>query len=341
MTDAPLKILILEDSPEDVDLIERELKRGGIDFRSTVVKKKDDYEKALRDFLPDVILSDHSLPQFNSIEAMEIWKAFQKDRSVSIPFILITGSVSEEFAVQSIKAGAGDYILKDRLKRLPTSIISALDKAKLERERASYMSEIISQALLMKEAEHLANFGSWKIDLVTGKHQWSDEVFRMLGFEPGEVLPGYDVLFDYVHGEDKDGLRHVLEEAVNKRDFQEYEFRIITKDGQVKSLHSRILVKRNDEQVAIQLLGFTIDITRQKLQTRALEIQNQKLMEIAWVQSHEVRAPLARIMGLIQLIRQYPQDGVDLSETLAHIVKSANELDEIIRKIVRKTEEIV
>ena len=74
----PLRILILEDSIEDLDLVERELKRGGIEFTSAVVKKKDEYEKALGEFRPDVILSDHSLPQFNSIEAMQIWKDFQK-----------------------------------------------------------------------------------------------------------------------------------------------------------------------------------------------------------------------------------------------------------------------
>ena len=341
MMEGLLKILILEDSPDDLDLVERELKRGGIEFVSTVVKKKEEYEKALHSFFPDVILSDHSLPQFNSIEAMEIWKAFQKEKNVTIPFILITGSVSEEFAVQSIKAGAGDYILKDRLKRLPSSIRSALDKARLERERISYMSEVISQASLMKEAEHLANFGSWKIDLVTGKHQWSDEVFRMLGLNPGEVLPGFDVLLKRVHEEDKERLRYLLSGTANAENSQESEFRIVTKDGRVKNLHSRILVKRNDRNEPVQLLGFTLDITRQKLQTQALETQNQKLMEIAWVQSHEVRAPLARIMGLIQLIRRYPANDLDLNDTLGHIVNSANELDEIIRKIVRKTEEIV
>src|SRR5688572_14865266 len=151
----PLKILILEDSPEDLGLVERELKRGGISFTSSVVKKKEEYEKALEEFQPDVILSDHSLPQFNSIEAMEIWKSFQKRHNIAIPFILITGSVSEEFAVQSIKAGADDYILKDRLKRLPSSIKSALEKVKLERQRIDHVSEIISQSSLMKEAEHL------------------------------------------------------------------------------------------------------------------------------------------------------------------------------------------
>lgn len=339
--DNQLKILILEDSPEDVDLVERELKRGGINFTSFVVKKKDEYEHALQTFAPDIILSDHSLPQFNSIEAMQIWKEFQRKRNVTIPFILITGSVSEEFAVQSIKAGADDYILKDRLKRLPSSIQSALERARLEKERVNFMAEVISQSSLMKEAEHLANFGSWQVDLRTGKHQWSDEAFRIFGFAPGEIDPDYEKFFRFVHPEDKATVKHIINEAVTRLSFQECEYRIVDKDGQVKNLHSRILVKRDDHEQAFQLIGFTIDITKQKLQTRALEIQNQKLLEIAWVQSHEVRAPLARIMGLVQLLSGFPDNKIDLNDSLRHMMQSARDLDEIIRKIVRKTEEIV
>lgn len=337
----PLKILILEDSPEDVDLVERELKRGGIDFTAQVVRKRDEYERGLREFKPDVILSDHSLPQFNSIEAMHLWKEYQKEYNLIIPFILITGSVSEEFAVQSIKAGADDYILKDRLKRLPSSIQSAIDKVKLERERISFMTEMFSQSALMKEAEHLANFGSWKVDLKTGKHQWSDEAFRIFGFNPGEIDPDYEKFFHHVYPDDKMILEKIIKEAVTLRSYQECEYRIRDKNEQVKYLQSRILVKRDGADRAYQLIGFTLDITRQKQQTAALEVQNQKLMEIAWVQSHEVRAPLARIMGLVQLLSRFPDEKIDLKDSLDHILQSAKDLDQIVRKIVRKTEEIV
>jgi CheY-like chemotaxis protein len=339
--DKSLRILILEDSPDDLDLIERELKRGGIRFTSIVVKKKDEYENALSAFSPEVILSDHSLPQFNSIEAMQIWKNFQQQNNVAIPFILITGSVSEEFAVQSLKAGADDYILKDRLKRLPTSIQNALQKVQMEKERASYMSAIMAQSALMKEAEQLAHFGSWQVDLLTGKHQWSDEAFRILGFAPGEIDPDYTNFLKHVHPADKSGLKKIIQEAISGLAFQECEFRTLDKEGQEKNILCKILVKRDGQQRAFELVGFALDITQQKLQTKALEIQNQKLMEIAWVQSHEVRGPLARLMGLVQLLKRYPTDKPDTNETIGHIMESATELDEIIRKIVRKTEEIV
>lgn len=336
-----LRILILEDSPDDIELVERELKHGKIDFVSVVVKRKEDFEKALVEFYPHVILSDHSMPQFNSIEAMEIWKKFQRETKLSIPFILITGSVSEEFAVQSMKSGADDYILKDRLKRLPSSIRSALEKVKLEQERVNYLSDILIQSNLMKEAEHLANFGSWQVELTSGKHQWSDEAFRIFGFRPGEIDPDYEKFFKHVHPDDKEALKHIINEAINRLPFQQCEYRIIDKEGNTKTLLSRIVVKRNVNHRASQLIGFTLDVTEQKKQTRALELQNQKLMEIAWVQSHEVRGPLARLMGLTQLLNHPGKRSMEEKTTLDHLLQSANELDEIIRKIVRKTEEIV
>ena len=334
-----MQIVLLEDSPEVVDLIDRVLSRGGVNFTLHVVKKKEEYEQALYRLKPDIILSDHSLPQFNSIEAMQIWKEYQSKNNVAIPFILITGSVSEEFAVQSIKAGADDYILKDRLKRLPSSLISALEKARIERERVSYMSEVVAQAALMKEAEHLANFGSWQIDLRTGQHQWSDGAFRIFGFQPEEFDPDHEKFFMHIHPEDKQMWHHIISEAATNLPVHECEFRIIDKDQQIRHLHSRIMVKRDRDDSPCQLIGFSIDITQHKQQTLALETQNQKLLEIAWVQSHEVRAPLARIMGLVEVLNRCPGDEVNVKLALDHIIRSAHELDGIIRKIVRKTED--
>ena len=87
------------------------------------------YLKELNKSPPDIILSDHYLPAFSSSEAFDM----MKDLGLDIPFILVTGAVSEEFAVSIIKNGASDYILKDRLQRLPSSILSALQKSAAEK----------------------------------------------------------------------------------------------------------------------------------------------------------------------------------------------------------------
>jgi signal transduction histidine kinase len=117
-----LKILMLEDLEEDVGLIEHTLHKQGISFVSKRVDTRDEFIHALDTFTPDVILSDHALPQFNSLEALTICRK----QHVEVPFILVTGTVSEEFAVSCLKQGADDYVLKSNLVRLPSAIQNAL-----------------------------------------------------------------------------------------------------------------------------------------------------------------------------------------------------------------------
>lgn len=129
--DKPLKILVLEDVEDDVGLIERELRKGGLKFETARVDNKKEFIDALRQYRADVILSDHSLPQFNSFEALKLCRR----SGVTIPFILVTGSVSEEFAVTCLKEGADDYVLKSNLIRLPNAITNSLKQKQLEKER--------------------------------------------------------------------------------------------------------------------------------------------------------------------------------------------------------------
>lgn len=150
-----LKVLILEDIPEDAGLIERVLKKGGISFVSKVVDTREKFEDALTDFNPDVILSDHTLPQFSSTEALQLWQLKGGD----IPFILVTGTVSEEFAVSILKQGADDYLLKDNLARLPSAIKSALHQRKGERKRREAEAALCAQNIeLIKVNEELDQF---------------------------------------------------------------------------------------------------------------------------------------------------------------------------------------
>jgi len=126
-----LKILMLEDLEEDAGLIERTLEKEELPFTRMRVDTRQDFTTALDVFNPDIILSDHSLPQFDSIEALDICKRQKLD----IPFILVTGAVSEEFAVNCLRRGADDYILKSNLSRLPMAIQQALRQHQSEHDR--------------------------------------------------------------------------------------------------------------------------------------------------------------------------------------------------------------
>ena len=150
-----LKILLLEDMPEDAHLVIRMLQKSGMDFSHERVDNEKDYIERIKKFSPDVVLSDHSLPQFNSMEAFNICKSLDP----FIPFILVTGAVSEEFAVTCIKRGVDDYILKSNLTRLPIAINHAIDQKKLARSKKNSENALKRQnKTLTKINKELDNF---------------------------------------------------------------------------------------------------------------------------------------------------------------------------------------
>lgn len=126
-----LRILMLEDQEDDAGLIEHVLRKERIRFTRKRVDTRDDFVNALSDFNPDVIISDHALPQFNSIEALSVCQTMD----IRVPFLLVTGSVSEEFAVNCLKRGVDDYILKTNLSRLPQAIQNSLQAKYYERQK--------------------------------------------------------------------------------------------------------------------------------------------------------------------------------------------------------------
>ncbi|HTD71357.1 MAG TPA: response regulator, partial [Gemmatimonadales bacterium] len=126
-----LRILLLEDVPADAALVERHLTKSGLEFISQRVDTRARFEEALREFVPDIILSDHGLPGFDGSAALQL----VKQRFPALPVILVTGSLNEEKAVEFMKAGAADYILKDHLTRLPEAIRRAIRERLLQEER--------------------------------------------------------------------------------------------------------------------------------------------------------------------------------------------------------------
>jgi PAS domain S-box-containing protein len=132
---APLKILLVEDRALDAELVTAALERTGTAFfPMRLVATRAQFIEEL-DHSPDLILCDYSLPGFNAMEALDLLK----ERKLHIPFIIISGSIGEETAVEAIKAGADDYLLKDRLGRLGTAISHAVEEKQLR--AAAHLAE--------------------------------------------------------------------------------------------------------------------------------------------------------------------------------------------------------
>lgn len=122
-----LRILLVEDSPDDALLLMRAIRRGGYEPECTRVASAEEMAQALDQQSWDIVISDYVIPGFGGMEALTLFR----DRELDIPFILISGHIGEEIAVSALKAGADDYIMKDRMARL----VPAIDRAMVEAER--------------------------------------------------------------------------------------------------------------------------------------------------------------------------------------------------------------
>lgn len=195
--DKLVKILHVEDLETDAMLVKRELKKGGIPFETRWVSSKDEYVKALDDFNPDIILCDHSLPQFNSTDALQILH----EKGKRIPFILITATVSEDFVVTMMKHGIDDYILKDRLQRLPTAVQNAIEKVEAEKDKEKYYNKVITQekrfrALIENLAEAIVLLD--ENGVIT---YLSPSATKLNGFTRDEIIG--QSIFHFIHADDR------------------------------------------------------------------------------------------------------------------------------------------
>lgn len=126
-----IRILLLENIAEDAEMNIRELKNGGLNYDAMLATNKNEFEKALTEFNPDIILADYRLPNFTGLDALRI---VQK-RNISAPVIIVTGSLDEETAVELIKEGVADYVVKQHIVRLAPAVKNALEKNKLSEEK--------------------------------------------------------------------------------------------------------------------------------------------------------------------------------------------------------------
>jgi two-component system cell cycle sensor histidine kinase/response regulator CckA len=202
------RILIVEDVELDAELIETELHRAKIPFESRRAENRAQFIHEIHAFQPDLILSDYTLPQFNVLNALELLQSEHKD----IPLILVTGHHSEEIAVECMKRGAQDYILKASLRRLPMAVLNALEKRRFEAEKANaelaFRRREEQYRLITENTRDLIALMDldYHFLYVSPSHQ------RVLGQDPEAMLAkSYE---EWVHPSDVKALRRTFEEAL-------------------------------------------------------------------------------------------------------------------------------
>ncbi len=180
----PRRLLLLEDNDDDAALTERELRREGLDFTLRRVETERDFRQELHAFAPDLILADYSLPTYDGLSALALVRRERPD----VPFLFVSGTIGEEVAIEALKHGATDYVLKQRLGRLVPSVQRAL------REAAEQAGRQAAELALRESEQHFRALVEstqdwvWEID-ADGVYTYSGpQVSTLLGYTPAEIL---------------------------------------------------------------------------------------------------------------------------------------------------------
>jgi PAS domain S-box-containing protein len=308
----PLRVLILEDSPADAELMLHELRRAGFDPDWVRVDTEADYCAALETPF-DVVLADYSLPQYDALRALRLLQ----DRALDIPFIVVTGSIGEEAAVTCMKQGAADYLLKDRLARLGPVVGHALEQRRLRDEKRQMEERLRLQSVALESAPT-----GVVITDREGRMTWVNHQFtHITGYTADEVLGQTPRLLK--SGKHDQSFYQHLWETILSGQVWRGEFINRRKDGSLYIEEEIIAPVRDARGTISHFIGVHQDITERKrieeaLQTKTEQIremtqqlwQTAKLAtvgELAASIAHELNNPLATVnLRLEWLLAQIP-----------------------------------
>lgn len=278
-----IKILMVEDSPLDADLIQSRLTAGEVDAEYVRVETREDFVRALEAGGQDLILADYSLPSFDGLSAL----AIARERCPGVPFIFVSGVLGEEVAVDTLQKGATDYVLKQRLNRLVPAVTRALAEA---RER---------------EARHQAEEGLRIASETARLVFWQEEI----GADGGSETPGGGCGDAEVHPEDRERVRRAYERAAAGRTDYDAEYRVVRGDGSVRWVVARGRAVYAANGMPLRMVGVSIDITDRKraeeelkVARDAAEAANRAKDHFLAVLSHELRTPLSPIITTLHLM---------------------------------------
>lgn len=272
-----LRLLIVEDSEDDAILIVQELRRGGYDVTFLRVDSPESMTGALENQSWDLILSDHRMPHFDSLAALEI----AQHQDSNLPFIIVSGTIGEEEAVGAMRAGAHDYLMKNNLVRLIPAVARELLEA--EDRRARYLAE---EALRKSEERSQLSIEKMPFAFIIWDTEWrviewNNEAENIFGYTKAEV-EGKSIL-DYIVPQEARPM--VAELMSDLRDGQSVDFsepnNNIRKDGKLISCKWRNTPLRNDNGDIFAVLSMAEDITEHKRAEEALRYSQAKLVALS------------------------------------------------------------
>ncbi len=275
---SPLRILSLEDDPNDAELVQETLASDGISCRITRVETETDFIASLELRTFDLILADYTLPSFDGLSALKI----AQQNCPHVPFIFVSGTLDEEVAIEALKIGATDYVFKTRLSRIVPSVQRALREAD-EKAELSHAEEALRRSeAYLAEAQKLSHTGSFGWDVSSGEIYWSRETFRIFEYEP-TAKASIDLVVQRIHPEDRSSVEQLIDRVSHERTDFDFEHRLLMPDGRVK--HIQLLARAlRPSSGNLEYVGAVTDLTAAKQaeeKIRQGEAELRQLLDLA------------------------------------------------------------
>jgi two-component system cell cycle sensor histidine kinase/response regulator CckA len=328
-----IRVLIVEDSSDDAELMARELERDGFNLEWERVETEGEYLRCLRGG-PQVILSDSCLPQFDGLRALDLLQ----QHGLDIPFLLVSGHLGEDRAVEAMKRGVYDYVLKDRLARLGGAVRRALEQRRLRGDTAQ-----ATEALRRSEehyrliSEVTADYAYTLREGTAGAFvcEWTTEAFpRITGFTLKEInMCGWNSLY---HPDDLPIVdRHHRALALGKPNV--VEVRTVTKEGDVRWV--RVFgrpVPGSQDQRTFRIYGAAQDITTNRdLEQQLLHAQKMEAIgRLAGGVAHDFNNLLTIVSGYGGMLKEEFERGDPNVENLKPILHAAGRAEELTRQLL-------
>jgi two-component system, NarL family, sensor histidine kinase UhpB len=300
--DVPLRVLLVEDSQDDALLLMRELRRGGYDPRYERVDTAPDMERALEERIWDLVIADHSMPAFSSAAALEL---LRRRGFVDVPFIIVSGQIGEDAAVEAMRAGAHDYIMKDNLARLNTAIDRELREAESRRERRR--AEQKYRRIFENAVEGIFQ------TTVDGRFVTANPALaRMFGYDsPEGLLENVSNIAEQLYADPE--RRAEFGRLIRRDGFvRGFEAQAYRKDGSVMWASVSARAVRDTEGELVGYEGTVEDITERKQAEQALrEIREAERRRIARELHDGVLQDLTYVLQSLQITRRMPEANRD------------------------------
>jgi len=329
-----LRLLQIEDSECDADMILRLLMQAGFEVSSHRVEDAEGLRRALEDPAWDVIVADYYLPGFDAPGALRILQECGQD----IPCIVVSGKMGEDVAVEMMKSGAHDYLTKNNLTRLVPAVERELAEAASRREARQAQEELRESEERLALAVEATQLGTFDFYPQTGKLIWSKFARQHYGVSP-EAEVTYDTFLRALHPADRDRATQRLQDALryeNGGDFAD-EYRTVgVEDGQEGWLSKRGRVFFDGHSQAVRVVGVIQNVTERKRLEQQL-LQSQKLESVGRLAgsiAHDFNNLLTIINGYAHLVLagMGPQDA--MRDSMEELSKAATQAAALTRQLV-------